>query len=360
MKSQTLQRKETVLLKIQDLQQDRHCLQQAGEIIRAGGLVALPTETVYGLGANALDPQAVTNIFLAKGRPQDNPLIIHLEDASQAQQYARDIPDVYYELCRRFSPGPLTVILPKKEIIPKETSGGLDTVAIRIPKHPVAREIIRFSGVPVAAPSANLSGSPSPTTASHCIHDLWGRVDAIVDAGECSVGLESTVISLAGERPILLRPGAVTPQMLREVLPDLLVHHAVTDKLEAGERADSPGMKYKHYAPQAQITVLDADSKEFVEYVNRHAHEGVFALCFEEDVLGLKVPCLSLGKDEIDQARNLFAALRELDNRGAKEVYARCPSKEGVGLAVYNRLIRAAAYHELSPQDTGKKEDGRF
>lgn len=351
MESETLKKKETRLLTVSDAEKDSDALRTAGQIIRQGGLVALPTETVYGLGANALNPQAVKNIFLAKGRPQDNPLIIHLEDASQAQLYAKNIPPVYYELCRRFSPGPLTVILQKKDVIPPETSGGLDTVAIRIPAHPAARAIIHWAGVPVAAPSANLSGSPSPTTAQHCIHDLWGKVDAIVDAGECSVGLESTVISLAGEKPILLRPGAITPQMLREVLPELVIHEAVTQKLADGIRADSPGMKYKHYAPKAQITILDADSEEFVEYVNSHAKEGLFALCFAEDIDGLKVPYVSLGKDEADQAKKLFAALRELDERGAKQVYARCPSKEGVGLAVYNRLIRAAAYHEFAPQD---------
>lgn len=338
--------RDTVLLTVSDPEKDTAALDRAAAILKNGGLVALPTETVYGLGANALDPQAVKNIFLAKGRPQDNPLIIHIVDPQQAQLYAKDIPPVYYELCRRFSPGPLTVILPKREIIPMETSGGLETVAIRIPSHPVAREIIRRAGVPVAAPSANLSGSPSPTTAEHCVHDLWGRVDAIVDAGECSVGVESTVISLAAKPPLLLRPGAVTPAQLREFLPDLVVHHAVTDKLQENERADSPGMKYKHYAPKAQITILDAGSEQFVRYVNAHAHEGLYALCFEEDAAGLKVPYISLGRDEKDQAKHLFAALRELDEKGAKEVYARCPSRQGVGLAVYNRLIRAAAFHE--------------
>ena len=202
--------KETKLLSVRDAEQDKKNIETAANLLRQGGLVAIPTETVYGLGANALNPQAVEAIFTAKGRPQDNPLIIHICQPEQAEQYAREIPSAYYALCRRFSPGPLTVILKKKDIIPPETSGGLDTVAIRIPSHPVARAIIQAAGVPVAAPSANLSGSPSPTTAQHCIHDLWGRVDAIVDAGECSVGLESTVISLAGERPILLRPGAVT------------------------------------------------------------------------------------------------------------------------------------------------------
>ena len=223
--NQTMRTCDTLLLSAADGQQ---ALQKAGQLIRQGGLVAFPTETVYGLGANALDPQAVRGIFAAKGRPQDNPLIIHLEDASQTALYAKHIPPVYYRLCEQFSPGPLTIILPKRENIPLETSGGLDTVAVRIPSHPVARQIIHWAGVPVAAPSANLSGSPSPTTAEHCVNDLWGRVDAIVDGGACSVGLESTVLSLAGERPVLLRPGAVTPQMLRPFLPDLQLHEATS------------------------------------------------------------------------------------------------------------------------------------
>ena len=314
--NQTMRTCDTLLLSAADGQQ---ALQKAGQLIRQGGLVAFPTETVYGLGANALDPQAVRGIFAAKGRPQDNPLIIHLEDASQTALYAKHIPPVYYRLCEQFSPGPLT--------------------------------IIHWAGVPVAAPSANLSGSPSPTTAEHCVNDLWGRVDAIVDGGACSVGLESTVLSLAGEHPVLLRPGAVTPQMLRPFLPDLQLHEAITHKLREGQTATSPGMKYKHYAPKAQITILDADSREFVEYVNHHREEGLFALCFEEDLAGLQVPAISLGADDEDQARRLFAALRELDRRGAKKVYARCPDKDGVGLAVYNRLIRAAAYHEQSVDD---------
>ena len=346
--NQTMRTCDTLLLSAADGQQ---ALQKAGQLIRQGGLVAFPTETVYGLGANALDPQAVRGIFAAKGRPQDNPLIIHLEDASQTALYAKNIPPVYYQLCEQFSPGPLTIILPKRENIPLETSGGLDTVAVRIPSHPVARQIIHWAGVPVAAPSANLSGSPSPTTAEHCINDLWGRVDAIVDGGACSVGLESTVLSLAGERPVLLRPGAVTPQMLRPFLPDLQLHEAITHRLREGQTAASPGMKYKHYAPKAQITILDADSREFVEYVNHHREDGLFALCLEEDLAGLQVPAISLGADDEDQARRLFAALRELDRRGAKKVYARCPDKEGAGLAVYNRLIRAAAYHEQSLDD---------
>lgn len=336
----------TILISVSDPVLDKSLLEKAAQIIKNGGLVAIPTETVYGLGANALDPYAVKRIFEAKGRPQDNPLIIHINSPDEAFKYARDIPDVYYRLCERFSPGPLTIILKKRDIIPKETSGNIDTVAIRIPSHPIAAEIIRMAGVPIAAPSANLSGSPSPTTAQHCINDLWGRVDAIVDAGECGIGLESTVLSLAEDVPCLLRPGSVTPKQLIEILGNLHIHKAVTEKLSSNEKAVSPGMKYKHYAPKASIVILDATSKEFVEYLNKQKDSGIYALCFEEDVAGLRVPYINLGKDSSDHARNLFSALRELDEQHAKIVFARCPNKDEVGLAVYNRLIRAAAYDE--------------
>lgn len=339
----------TKLLKIDDPAVQTGEVQQAAAIIRKGGLVAIPTETVYGLGANALNPEAAKQIFVTKGRPQDNPLIIHICDPSQAEKYAREIPAEYYELCRRFSPGPLTVIMKKRDCIPPETSGKLDTVAIRIPSHPVARAIIEAAGVPIAAPSANLSGKPSPTTAQHCIDDLWGRVEAIVDSGDCAVGLESTVITLAEEKPMLLRPGAVTAEQLREVLPELQVHQAVTGELKEGAKAISPGMRYKHYSPNAKVIVLNGSAEAYVRFVQEQAEEGVYALCFEEDAPKLSVPAIVWGsrKDEKTQARHLFSALRELDKLGAKKVYAHGPSREGVGLAVYNRLIRAAGFDEL-------------
>ncbi len=324
-------------------------VQEAAEILKQGGLVAIPTETVYGLAGNGLNPQAVKNIFVAKGRPQDNPLIMHIQDATQAERYAQDIPEEYYELCRRFSPGPLTVILKKKDCVPMETSGGMDTVALRIPSHPVARAIIAAADLPIAAPSANLSGKPSPTSAQHCVDDLWGKVDAIVDGGDCMVGVESTVISLAEEKPILLRPGSVTAEQLREVLPELEVHQAVTGELEQGAKAISPGMRYKHYSPNAKVTILNGSTEAYIHFMANQDAGSVYALCFEEDVPGLKVPYIVWGsqKDEESQAQNLFSALRELDKLGAAKVYAHGPSKEGVGLAVYNRLIRAAGFDEL-------------
>lgn len=339
---------ETKLLRIGDENYSQQ-ISEAAEIIKNGGLVALPTETVYGLAANALNPQAVKNIFNAKGRPQDNPLIIHIYEPSDAQNYAENIPDVYYKLCEKFSPGPLTVILKKKSSIPYETSGGLETVAIRIPAHPVARDIIRAAGVPLAAPSANISGKPSPTSAQHCVDDLWGKVDAIVDGGICSVGLESTVISLAEEIPVLLRPGAVTAEELREFIPNLQIHQAVTSELKSGAKATSPGMRYKHYSPNAKVIILNGSSEQYISYINKNVEDGVYALCFEEDAKDLKVPVVIWGTkdDEATLAQRLFAALRELDKKSATKVYAHAPSKQGVGLAVYNRLIRAAGFDEL-------------
>ena len=341
---------ETKILKVQSIFQNPDELQTAADILAKGGLVAFPTETVYGLGANGLNEDAVRSIFAAKGRPSDNPLILHICDTEQLPQLAREIPEEAIKLALEFWPGPLTMVLPKTDRVPDAVSGGLDTVAIRFPSNLIAREIIRRSGKPIAAPSANLSGSPSPTTAQHCIDDLIGRVDAIVDGGSCGVGLESTVISLATEVPTVLRPGGITVEQLRAVLGEVQVDPAVTEPMKDGQKAASPGMKYKHYAPKAKVILLDGDSGAFANYVNTHKNDGVFALCFSEDVPALEVPVICYGgKDDADeQAHALFDALRRLDDEGAKEVYAHCPSKDGVGLAVYNRLLRAAAFQVIS------------
>lgn len=341
---------ETKILKVQSIFQNPDELQTAADILAKGGLVAFPTETVYGLGANGLNEDAVRSIFAAKGRPSDNPLILHICDTEQLPQLAREIPDEAIKLALEFWPGPLTMVLPKTDRVPDAVSGGLDTVAIRFPNNLIAREIIRRSGKPIAAPSANLSGSPSPTTAQHCIDDLMGRVDAIVDGGSCGVGLESTVISLATEVPTVLRPGGITVEQLRAVLGEVQVDPAVTEPMKDGQKAASPGMKYKHYAPKAKVILLDGDSGAFANYVNTHKNDGVFALCFSEDVPALEVPVICYGgKDDADeQAHALFDALRRLDDEGAKEVYAHCPAKDGVGLAVYNRLLRAAAFQVIS------------
>lgn len=337
--------------------QERRKLQAAAKLLRDGGLVAIPTETVYGLAADALNPAAVAGIFRAKGRPQDNPLIVHISSLAMLPKLIRgELPAGAAQLAQRYWPGPLTMIFPKSSLVPDVTSGGLDTVAVRFPSHPVAQELIRLAGVPLAAPSANLSGKPSPTTAVHCIQDLMGRVDAIVDGGPCGVGVESTVISFAEEVPLLLRPGAVTLEQLREVLPQVQVHDAVYHQLSGEEKAASPGMKYKHYAPAADLILVDAPRDAFVQYVNSHADPGVYAMCFEEDIPCLRVPYLSYGPsgEPAVQAELLFEVLRQLDECGAVRVYAHCPSKDGVGLAVYNRIVRSAGY-QIITLETGKE-----
>lgn len=318
----------------------------AAEILKNGGLCAIPTETVYGLAANAFDAEACANIFKAKGRPGDNPLIVHISDLSMLGDIVAEVPENAKKLAEKFWPGPLTMIMKKSEKIPMVTSANLPTVAVRFPAHPVAREIIEKAGLPLAAPSANLSGSPSPTTFEHCVHDLMGRVDGIIDGGACSVGVESTIISLAGEKPVLLRPGYVTLEQLRETIGEVEVSHAVLEKLEEGEKVLSPGMKYKHYAPKAQVTLIKATSEEYVKYVNEHAEEGVFALCFDEEAEKLSVSTVAYGSEFSDeeQAEHIFDALRIIDESGAKRVYAHSPKVTGVGLAVYNRLIRAAGF----------------
>lgn len=330
-------------------------LRRAAQVLRGGGLVVFPTETVYGLGANALDGGAAARIFAAKGRPQDNPLIAHIARLEELASLVREIPGRARLLAEHFWPGPLTMVLPKSAAVPDAVSAGLDTVAVRMPSHPVARALISLAGVPVAAPSANRSGSPSPTTAAHCAADLDGRVDVILDGGPCEVGLESTVLSLAGEVPLLLRPGAVTLEQLREVLGEVAVDEAVTGKAGEDRPASSPGMKYKHYAPRADITLVHGSRGAFRKFLEERAGTGAFALLFDEDAAcGLPgVESLSYGSetDFAAQGGLLFARLRELDERGAKTVYAHAPKPEGVGLAVYNRLVRAAAFHEIYLDD---------
>ena len=319
-------------------------IERAGEIIKSGGLVAFPTETVYGLGGSALDPEAAAKIYAAKGRPSDNPLIIHLSDPSEADEYAFTTPE-YYRLADRFMPGPLTVIMKKRDNIPYTVTGGLDTVAVRVPSHPTANALLRAAGVPIAAPSANLSGKPSPTCASHVVRDMFGRIDAIIAGGDSDIGVESTIVTLAGEKPCVLRPGFVTPEELREILPDLTVSPAVTGKYEGA--ALSPGMKYKHYSPRAEVTVLDGDYGTIVAFLSERPEAG--KLCFEDDAEILSMPnSAPYGRsgDPASQAKRLFAMLRDFDDSEfVTEIYARMPSREGVGLAVFNRLIRAAGFN---------------
>ena len=334
-----------------DAMQDNRdeAIRRAAQVLRDGGLVVFPTETVYGIGANALDPAAVAGIFAAKGRPRDNPLIAHIADLDALESLTSRVPPEALRLAEIFWPGPLTMVLPRSGLVPDAVTAGLDTVAVRMPSHPIAREIIRAAGLPVAAPSANTSGRPSPTRLEHCAEDLAGKVDLMVDGGPCAVGLESTVLSLAGEIPRLLRPGAVTLEELRAELGVVKMDPAVLHHLEEGAAASSPGMKYRHYAPRARVVLVHAGAGQFAQYVRTRAGEDVFALAFDEDMEGLGVPGVSYGPagDPAAQARGLFAALRELDRLGARQVYARAPEMGGVGMAVYNRLVRAAGFREV-------------
>ena len=318
----------------------------AAEMLKRGELVVMPTETVYGLAADARNERAVAAIFEAKGRPQDNPLIVHISDLSELPALVKFVPEAAQKLAAAYWPGPLTMILPRADSIPAVVSAGLDTVAVRFPSHPVAQALIRESGCPLAAPSANLSGSPSPTTAAHVAADLTGRVSAIVDGGACEVGLESTVVSLVGDKPRLLRPGGITLAQLQAVLGEVEVDSAVTHKLKEGAVVASPGMKYKHYAPKAKVVLVKGSPAAFAAFVNENKADGVFALCFSGEESAVTVPTLTYGKreDANAQAQQLFYCLRRADELGAETLYAACPSEEGVGLAVYNRLLRAAAF----------------
>lgn len=321
------------------------------EIIQSGGLLAIPTETVYGLGADGLNPEAVRRIFEAKGRPQDNPLILHIPDAGWLERYCEEIPPEAYALAERFWPGPLTMILKRKPLVPDVTTGGLDTVGVRCPDHPVTLEIIRAAGVPVAAPSANTSGRPSCTTAAHVREDMWGKIDGIMDGGPCAVGVESTIIDLTATPHRLLRPGGVPLEALEEVLGPVSVDRAVTGLLGQGEQPRAPGMKYRHYAPQAPVTVVAGPPEASAAYIAAHMGEKSGIVCFREflDRFAGHVTCeLGPAEDRAEQARRVFDALRRFDGTDVTEIWAQCPDSRGLGLAVENRLKKAAGFHVIT------------
>ena len=319
----------------------------AANVIKASELVAIPTETVYGLGADGLNPKAVAKIFAAKGRPQDNPLILHIAETKDMESFCHSIPQQAYLLAETFWPGPLTMVLPAKDIVPKCTTAGLPTVAVRCPDNAITREIIRLAGVPIAAPSANLSGKPSTTTAEHVLHDHNGKIPCIVDDGPCRVGVESTIVDLTDLRPRLLRPGGITPEQLLEVLGDLVIDKAVTAQIDKDAVVKAPGMKYKHYAPQADVVIVAGSREKASAYIHRHIQATDRVLCFEEE-LPLYADCnpLSYGQEACVEtlSAGLFAALRTLDDPTISKVYARCPQGGGVAYAVQNRLKKAAAF----------------
>ena len=336
---------ETKLLR--DTEQD---IRTAAAILRAGGLVGIPTETVYGLGANGLSSAAVGKIFAAKGRPQDNPLILHVPDASWLARYCREVPDSAYTLAERFWPGPLTMILPRKDVVPDAVTAGLDTVGVRCPNHPVTLAIIRAADVPVAAPSGNTSGRPSPTRAEHMVEDMAGKIDAIVDGGPCGVGVESTIIDLTCTPPRLLRPGGLPLEALEEVLGEVAVDAALLRPLGAGEKPKAPGMKYRHYAPKAPVTVVLGEPSATADYITAHLGEHTGVICFDEwagRFEGHVVENIGSAARKDEQARRVFDALRAFDHTDVTEIYAQCPHEDGLGLAVANRLKKAAGFHAV-------------
>lgn len=328
---------------------DENAIGEAAAILRRGGLLGIPTETVYGLGADALNEDAVRRIFEAKGRPQDNPLIIHVpNDLAWLERYCADVPDTAYRLAEKFWPGPLTMILHRRAVVPLRTTGGLETVGVRCPDHPVTQAIIRKAGVPIAAPSGNTSGRPSPTTAAHMIEDMDGKIDGIVDGGPCAVGVESTIIDLTVTPPRLLRPGGLPREALEAVLGAIAVDKAVTGKLSDGEKPRAPGMKYRHYAPAAPVTVVTGTPCRSAGYIARQLSDGDGVICFDEFAPlfdGHIVHQLGPADDKAAQARHVFDALRTFDATDVTRIFAQCPDDTGLGLAVGNRLKKAAGFH---------------
>ena len=326
----------------------------AAELIKKGELVGMPTETVYGLAADGLNEEAVKHIFEAKGRPQDNPLILHIWKPEQMNDICHDIPEAAWTLAKKFWPGPLTMVLPVRDIVPKRTTAGLDTVAVRCPRTPATRELIRLSGTPIAAPSANRSGKPSTTTAAHVLHDMDGRIAAILDGGPCQVGVESTIVDLTGDRPRLLRPGGITPEQLKETLGDLVVDRAVLGQISNDTVVRAPGMKYKHYAPQSPVIIVAGSSEAAAEYVKSKFVPGDAVLCFKEELPlyeNYNPTAYGSRSDDLTLSAGLFAALRDLDRPDIHAIYARCPEGGGVAYAVQNRLKKAAGFHIVRAEE---------
>lgn len=339
---------ETKVLKIDSL--DSRLIEDAASVIKAGGLVVFPTETVYGLGANALSSEAAKKIYAAKGRPSDNPLIIHISSPEEAEAYTYT-SDAYYKLAKLFMPGPITVVMKAKDSVPLETRGGLPTVAVRCPENLIANKLIALSGVPIAAPSANLSGSPSPTNVKHVIDDMMGRVDMIIDGGSSDFGLESTIVKIEDDGSLLLlRPGKITREDLLMASFDVKLASAVTEGLAEGETAISPGMKYRHYAPRAKFALLDGENGKIYDFLTDKIGQNAAFFVYDEDeayfsaLRGVALFRLGSRFDEKSQAKRLFALLREADECGHAEIYAPLPSTDGIGLALYNRMIRASAH----------------
>lgn len=360
-----------------DKQQSRKIIKKAGDILKKGGLVAFPTETVYGLGADALNPEAAKKIYSAKGRPSDNPLIVHIADFADIKKIVEEVPDSARILADKFWPGPLTMILKKSAAVPDTTSGGLNTVAIRMPSNKIALELIKASGGYIAAPSANTSGKPSPTMAEHVASDLDGRIDMLIDGGEVGIGLESTIVDLTVDRPVILRPGAITQRMLSDVIGEVLIDEALI-KADSTVRPKAPGMKYKHYAPKAQITIIEGNKESVVKYINEEISKKLQEMYEQEDGSGKNIFDNPLALDIIEGrigilcseetknlypygyaksvghynneeeiARNLYAVLRDFDKTSVEIIYSESFYTPNMGHAIMNRLLKAAGHHRI-------------
>lgn len=326
---------------------DENSIKTAGKIIADGGLVAFPTETVYGLGANAYMPDSVKKIYEAKGRPDDNPLIVHISDLDGIDKLARDINDNAKALIHAFMPGPFTIILKKSDAVPYDVTAGRETVGIRFPENETAQRFIKSAGVPVAAPSANLSGKPSPTKAEHVIDDMTGRIDAVIDGGACTVGVESTIVDASGEIPVLLRPGGISYEEICDVVPETRIDSHILESLQDGEKPLCPGMKYKHYSPEADVTVVEGDMKAVKKKITELLEENEDKIC---GVLTMSnngydsAVILCGGETNREFAKNLFSHLREFDRLGVEMVFAEFESRDGYGLAIKNRLYKSAGH----------------
>ena len=330
------------------LKPNEESINLACELLKKGEVVAVPTETVYGLAGDATNGNAIKKIFEAKGRPADNPLIVHIGNLDMLEGIVSEFNKDAQKLAATFWPGPLTIIMPKGDKVCKETTAGLDSVGVRMPANEIAREIINRSKVPFSAPSANISGKPSSTTASDVFDDMNGKIHLIIDGGESDAGVESTVISVLEETPVILRPGIITKEDIEKILnKTVLVAKEVTEGVKKDSIVRSPGMKYKHYAPNANVTIIKSSLENFIKFIEEHKSSHTLVMCFDGEEHLMPVQAISYGKkdDAKSQAHNLFAVLRELDKNNAKEVFVRCPETEGVSLAVYNRLIRSAAFN---------------
>lgn len=346
----------TKIIQLDEEHIDQAAMEEAGRVICAGGLVAFPTETVYGLGGDALNAASSGRIYAAKGRPSDNPLIVHIADMDGLEKITAQVPEIALRLAERFWPGPLTMIFKKADCVPYATTGGLDTVAVRMPSNKIARELIRTSGRYIAAPSANLSGRPSPTDAKHVIQDLYGRVDMILDGGESDIGLESTIIDLSGERPVILRPGYITEEMLGELIAGIETDKGILD-MNSDIAPKAPGMKYRHYAPKGSLAIVEGEQEQVTAYINsrleEHKAEGkrTGVIATNETAAGYWADSVkSVGKrgDESAIAKHLFRILREFDDEEIQIIYAEAFESTGVGCAIMNRLLKAAGHKVIA------------